>query len=204
MVAMKRIMGCLAVCLLILFPSGCTDTSRSVPSCDQDVVPGKGGAYAGTEQNSLYNYEQIYTYKNISSQDMNKLQMLVSHLQYARELPLSRIEYEENSTLRIDYGLNLKPGQSYQVNHQKMMADAIVLLAVIDDLNAVEFNLTQARYGYGGVPITREEAGQVLGADIKSLGKDRETFLTAMPRKIIDLKWNPEVMNVITYEHIMS
>ena len=200
----KKTAGCAALCLLLLFPIVCGDPSKSVTNPSQNITPDVNGAYSEAKQNSLYNYEQIYDYKNIASKDMDKLQELVNHLQYARELPISRLEYKDDSTLRIDYALNLKPGHSYHVNHQMMMADAVILLAVIDDLNAVEFNLTQADYSYGGVPITTEKAGQVLEADIKSLGKDRDTFLTVMPQKITDLKWDPDVMAVITYEHIMN
>lgn len=204
MMIMKRIMGCLVVCLLILFPSACGTSSRSVGVNNQEVTPSQIGAYAVTEQNGPYNYEQIYAYKNVSCRDMDKLKELVGQLQYGRELPVSLIKYEDNSTLKINYSLDLKPGQTYQVNHQKLIADAIMIFALVNDLNAVEFNLTQADYGYGGAPITKEKAEQVLGADIKSLGKDRETFLSTMPRQITDLNWNPDVMSVITYEDIMS
>jgi hypothetical protein len=193
-----------ALFLLLFFSCACTNPSKPVNNQNHDIIPETNGTYSKVEQNSIYNYEQVYDYKPVSKQDMDKLKELVSCLQYARELPVSRLVYEDDSTLRIDYALNLKPGQSYHVNHQMIMADTVILLAILDDLNAVEFNFTQADYGYGGVPITIEKAGQVLGADIKSLGKDKVTFLSVMPQKIIDLKWDPDVMDVITYEHIMS
>jgi hypothetical protein len=90
------------------------------------------------------------------------------------------------------------------VNHTKKMADAVMLFALLDNLNAVEYNLVQADYGYGGVPITREQAEQVLGADIKTLGKTEAVFLSEMPKIIADLQWNSGVMDIITYEHIMK
>lgn len=100
--------------------------------------------------------------------------------------------------------MNLTVGQEYKVNHTKMMADVVILLVLLDDLNAVEYNLVQEDYGYGGVPITREQAEEVLGRDIRSLGKMEEVFLLDMPKIIADLQWDPDVMEIITYEHIMS
>lgn len=125
-------------------------------------------------------------------------------MQYSKELPISVIEYNEATALRIDYRMNLTKGQKYQVNHQKMMADAVILFALMDDLNSVEINLVQADYSYGGVPITRETAGKALTVNIGALGKTKEPFLSEMPQKIANLKWNPDVMSVITYEHIMG
>lgn len=200
----KKNAVCAALFLILLFPCACEYSSKTTTDHNQDITLDLPETYLEAEQNNLYNYEQIYDYKPVSMQDMDKLQELVSCLQYARELPVSRLLYEDESTLRVDYALHLQPGQSYQVNHQMIMADTIMLLAIVDDLNAVEFNFTQADYGYGGVPITIEKAEQVLGADIKPLGKDKATFLTVMPQKITNLKWDPDVMDVITYEHIMS
>ena len=55
---------------------------------------------------------------------------LVSQLQYAKELPIDRIEFknENKEILRIDYRMNLTVGQEYKVNHTKMMADVVILL----------------------------------------------------------------------------
>ncbi|NLO21863.1 MAG: hypothetical protein GX119_07665 [Syntrophomonadaceae bacterium] len=60
-------------------------------------------ASSTTEQNILYNYEHIYSYKNISISDADELKKLISQLQYAKELPISVIEYNKETTLRIDY-----------------------------------------------------------------------------------------------------
>lgn len=153
-----------------------------------------------------YNYRLLYSYRNISLNDMEKLMELVSLLQYARELPIDRIEFknENREILRIDYRMNLTEGQEYKVNHSKWMADVVILLTLLDDLNAVEFNLVQGDYSYGGIPITREQAGDVLGEDIRALGKTEEAFLLNMPEIIADFEWNPGLMNIITYEHITS
>jgi len=153
-----------------------------------------------------YDYRLLYSYRNISLNDSEKLMELVSQLQYANELPIDRIEFktENKDILRIDYRMNLTAGQEYKVNHTKMMADVVVLLALLDNLNAVEYNLVQEDYGYGGVPISREQAEEVSGADIGSLGKTEEVFLLNMPKIIADLQWNPGVMDIITYDHIMS
>ncbi len=153
----------------------------------------------------LYDFGLLYAYKNISLSDSDKVRELVSQLQYAQELPIDRIEFasENEEILRIDYRMNLTVGQEYKVNHTKKMADVVMLFALLDDLNAVEYNLVQADYGYGGVPITREQAEQVLGADINTLGTTETVFLSEMPKIIADLQWNPGVMDIITYEHIM-
>jgi len=149
-----------------------------------------------------YDYKLLYSYKNISLNDSEKLRELVSQLQYAKELPIDHIEYGD--ILRIDYRMNLTEGQEYKVNHTKMMADVVVLLALLDDLYAVEYNLVQGDYSYGGVPITRELAEEIVGKDIWSLGETEEVFLTDMPNIIANLQWNPDVMNIIRYEHIAS
>ena len=68
-------------------------------------------------------------------------------------MPIDRIEFasENEAILRIDYRMNLTVGQEYKVNHTKKMADVVMLFALLDNLNAVEYNLVQADYGYGGV-----------------------------------------------------
>ncbi|GMG97841.1 hypothetical protein [Tepidimicrobium xylanilyticum] len=43
-----------------------------------------------------------------------------------------------------------------------------------------------------------------MGKDIWSLGETEEVFLLDLPKIIADLEWDPDVMDVITYEHIMS
>lgn len=155
---------------------------------------------------TFYDFDLLYSYRNISLSDSNKIKELVSQLQYAKELSIDRIESktENEDNLRIDYRMNLTSGQEYKVNPTKMMADVVILFALLDNLNAVEYNLVQEDYSYGGVPITREQAEQVLGADIESLGKKEENFISHMPKIIADLQWNPGVMDIITYEHIMG
>lgn len=155
---------------------------------------------------NLYDFNLLYSYKNVPLTDSEKVKELVSQLQYAKELTIDRIELktENKESLRIDYRMNLTSGQQYKVNHTKMMADAVVLFALLDNLNAVEYNLVQEDYGYGGVPITREQAKQVLGADIDSLGKSEGVFLSDMPDIIAQLRWDPGVMDIITYEHMMG
>ncbi len=154
----------------------------------------------------LYDFGLLYSYKNISINDSDKVYELVSQLQYARELSIDLIEprTENEESLRIDYRMNLTSGQEYKVNHTKMMADVVILFALLDNLDAVEYNLVQEDYGYGGVPITREQAEQVLGDDIEFLGKTEDIFLSDFPKLIAELQWNPDVMDIITYEHIMG
>ncbi len=200
----KKGMYYLIICLLIITVSACEDKSNLTSVGENNSAQFNDDASSRTEQNHLYNYEHIYSYKNISASDADELKELINQLQYAKELPISVIEYNEATGLRIDYRMNLTKGQKYQVNHQKMMADAVILFALMDDLNSVEINLVQADYVYGGVPITRETAGQFLTVNIGALGKTKETFLSEMPQKIADLKWNPDVMSVITYDHIMG
>jgi len=149
-----------------------------------------------------YDFKLLYSYKNISLNDSQKLMELVSQLQYAKELPIDLIEY--GNILRIDYRMNLTEGQEYKVDHTKMMADVVVLLALLDELYAVKYNLVQGDYSYGGVPITREQAEEIVGKDISSLGATEEAFLLNMPKVIANLRWNPDVMDTIRYEHIMS
>ena len=149
-----------------------------------------------------YDYKLLYSYKNIPLNDSEKLRELVSQLQYAKELPIDHVEYGD--ILRIDYRMNLTEGQEYKVDHTKMMADVVVLLALLDELYAVKYNLVQGDYSYGGVPITREQAEEIVGKDISSLGATEEAFLLNMPKVIANLRWNPDVMDTIRYEHIMS
>lgn len=85
-----------------------------------------------------------------------------------------------------------------------MMADVVILFGLMDKLIAVEYNLVQGGYSYGGVPITREQAEHVIGANIELLCKTEEVFLSEMPQIIANLEWDPDVMDTITYEHVVS
>lgn len=184
---------------IILLTTSCSQVNKGIQVKNQN---------ADIQKNEIenietpYDFKLLYSYKNISLNDSQKLMELVSQLQYAKELPIDLIEYGD--ILRIDYRMNLTEGQEYKVNHTKMMADVVVLLALLDDLYAVEYNLVQGDYSYGGVPITREQAEEIVGKDIWSLGATEEVFLFDMPKIIADLEWDPDVMDVITYEHIMS
>lgn len=190
----------LTVFILLLITS-CSQANKgtSVKNQNNDIQK------AGIENiETPYDYRLLYSYRNIPLNDSEKLWELVSQLQYAKELPIDRIEFKTEDILRIDFRMNLTEGQEYKVNHTKMMADVVVILALLDDLNAVEYNLVQGDYGYGGVPITREQAEEIVGKDIWSLGETEEVFLLDLPKIIADLEWDPDVMDVITYEHIMS
>lgn len=184
---------------IILLTTSCSQVNKGIQVKNQN---------ADIQKNEIenietpYDFKLLYSYKNISLNDSQKLMELVSQLQYAKELPIDLIEHGD--ILRIDYRMNLTEGQKYKVNHTKMMADVVVLLALLDDLYAVEYNLVQGDYSYGGVPITREQAEEIVGKDIWSLGATEEVFLFDMPKIIADLEWDPDVMDVITYEHIMS
>ena len=188
----------------VLLLSSCSRSNQGVLGKNENTP---SNIHKGEIENTkpLYDYGVLYSYRSISLSDSNKLQELVSHLQYAKELSIDRIEFktESKEILRIDYRMNLTPGQEYKVDHTKKMADLVILFTLLDNLNAVEYNLVQENYSYGGVPITREQAEEVLGADIGSLGKTEEVFLSEMPKIIADLHWNPGVMDIITYEHIM-
>ncbi len=171
----------------VLLLSSCSWSNQGASVKNEDTPSNHKGEIEKTEP--LYDYGALYSYRNISLNDSAKLQELVSHLQYAKELSVDRIELktEVQGILRIDYRMNLTPGQKYKVNHTKKMADIVILLALLDNLNGVEYNLVQEDYGYGGVPVTREQAEEVSGADIGSLGKTEEVFLTEMPKIITDL-----------------
>ena len=189
----------------VLLLSSCSQSNQGALGKNQDTPTDIQKEEIGKTK-TLYDFDLLYSYRNISLSDSNKVQELVNQLQYAKELSIDRIESknENEGSLRIDYRMNLTSGQQYKVNHTEMMADVVILFALADDLNAVEYNLVQEDYSYGGVPITREQAEQVLGADIESLGKTEEVFLSDMPKIIAELQWNPGVMDIITYEHIMG
>ncbi|HQA07072.1 MAG TPA: hypothetical protein PLM20_04045 [Syntrophomonadaceae bacterium] len=193
----------LLVLLLILPIGGCAgdNSDRVSPQPQQPELSEKS-----SQENGLYDYALLYTCKNTSLNDSAKINELIAGLQYAKELRVDRVEYafQNQHLLRIDYQLNLTEGQSYHIDHTKQMQDVVILFMLLDQLDAVEINLVQADYGYGGVPITREAAEQVLGDDTRELGKNENTFRTEIPHKIANLKWNPEVMPVVTYEHVMG
>ncbi|KUO58159.1 MAG: hypothetical protein APF84_09150 [Gracilibacter sp. BRH_c7a] len=205
----KRNKPILPILILIVFIvsllSSCSQSNQDTLGKNQDT-PAEIQKEDSEKTNTLYDFASLYSYRNIPLSDSNKVQELVGQLQYAKELSIGRIEFktENKESLRIDYRMNLTPGQQYYVNHTKMMADAVVLFALLDHLKAVEYNLVQADYSYGGVPITREQVEQVLSADIESLGKVEGVFLADMPGIIAKLRWNPDVMNIITYEHMMG
>jgi len=187
------------VMFIVIFTTSCSQTKEEAMGKNQNT---------DIQENEIenidtpYDYKLLYSYKNISLNDSQKLVELVSQLQYSKELPIDLIEY--GNILRIDYRMNLTEGQEYKVDHTKMMADVVVLLALLDELYAVKYNLVQGDYSYGGVPITREQAEEIVGKDISSLGATEEAFLLNMPKVIANLRWNPDVMDTIRYEHIMS
>ncbi|NLC68695.1 MAG: hypothetical protein GX754_07960 [Clostridiaceae bacterium] len=187
----------------------CSQSRQGVLGENQDIPAGIQNADSHDEETEnskdLYDYNLLYTYKKISLSDSDKMQKLVSLLQYARELQVDQIiVVEGEESLRIDYFLNLSPGQQYKVDHTKMMADVVILFGLMDKLIAVEYNLVQGGYSYGGVPITREQAEHVIGANIELLCKTEEVFLSEMPQIIANLEWDPDVMDTITYEHVVS
>lgn len=197
---------------IIIFSTFLFSSCSENDSQNKDVV---SNVYENTDdrqsenlgkRNDLYNFELLYSFKNISLNDTKMVKELVSQFQYAKELTIEQIKYstENERRLMINYQLNLTKGEDYTVDHTKRMADAVILFALLDDLNEVEYNLVQENYSYGGVPITREEAEQVFDEDIEALGKTKEIFLSEMSQKILDLKWNPDVMSLITYDHVMG
>lgn len=151
----------------------------------------------------LYDFDLVYKYKNTSNDDMEMVEALISQLQYGKKLPIKLIDYSDSASLRVDFSMGLTEGQNYHADPTQRMADAIMLFALQDNLEAVLFNLTQGNYSYGGVSITREQAEEVFGENIAPLGETKELFLSKMPAKIGRLRWERDVMTMITYEHIM-
>lgn len=72
---------------------------------------------------ALYDFGLLYSYKNISSSDSNKVRELVRQIQYTKDLPTDRIELksENGENLRIDYNMNPTEGQDYKVNYTQKM-----------------------------------------------------------------------------------
>ncbi len=225
---MKKYFGYILL-LMIFLLSGCgtkTPAPSALPSASDTAPADEGIARpasaaeseshetdtpldpAGTDEDNdaLYDYKRLYAYKNTSLDDSARLGELVSLSQYGRELPVDRIEYiaDQNNMLKIRYRMNLSQGQTYHVDHTKQMQDTILLFALLGALDAVEFNLVQEDYGYGGVPTTRGEAERIVGEDILMLSETEQSFLSELPDKIQAVSYNPDVMSDISYEHIMG
>lgn len=196
----------IAVLVMLLLSSCSKETQQNENVPDKNYDKPTDMKKEEIEKKDPYDFDLLYSYKNISLSDTEKVKELINQLSYSKELPIERVEYEirDGEMLRIDYRMNLTAGQEYKVNHTKMMADMVILFSLIDNLNAVEYNFDQAHYSYGGVPVTRKDAEQVTNLDIDALGKTKEVFLHEMPQKVANIQWDPDVMSIITYDHIMG
>lgn len=154
--------------------------------------------------NQLYNYDKIYSFHNAAADtiDFNALAALLQ----PKGLKLKEAKYTaDDRVLRIDYELNItEKGQFYKVDYTKEAQDTIVLFALLDYLSGVEFNYVQNDYGFGGVPMKREEAEVIFCEDIAEYGKTEKAFTQKLPAQIEKVVYKPEIMDEIYYENVMG
>lgn len=153
----------------------------------------------------FYDYDLIYTYRDTpyNTEDFRKLAELLQSLDMLKVKGTNFMDGE--GILQINYGLNLTEAEpDYKINFTKQMQDAIVLFAVFDYIQGIEFNYTQADYCFGGVPIMRAQAESLLGEQIAPFGNTQEDFAGDFPYKVQAVVWEPNVMDRVNYYHVMG
>lgn len=155
--------------------------------------------------NLLYDYELIYTYHN-TAYDTESFAKLAELLQSKDILTVKDTNYtEDDGVLQINYRLKLTETEpNYKINFTKQMQDAIVLFAAFDYIKGVEFNYKQADYTFGGVPIMRADAETLFGEQIAPFGSTKADFTEEFPSKAQAVVWEPGVMDVVNYRHVMG
>ncbi|GMG97840.1 hypothetical protein [Tepidimicrobium xylanilyticum] len=92
---------------IILLTTSCSQVNKGIQVKNQN---------ADIQKNEIenietpYDYKLLYSYKNISLNDSQKLMELVSQLQYAKELPIDLIEYGNILRIRLSYESDRRTG----------------------------------------------------------------------------------------------
>lgn len=152
--------------------------------------------------NQPYDYENLFSYKSEYIGDASNVRNLLNDLAYPRNLPIEKIELQTDNPpyrLAIFLKLNLGEGQEYTVDYSMIAKDSAILFALIDNLDAIDYNFRQADYGML-FSITREDTDSLLCESSKTYGENKEAFCTDLPPKIEALSYHPDVKSIITYD----
>ena len=187
------------IIVILLTLSAC---SRSPISRQEQQADASASAPA---QDLLYDYEQLYTYRN-TAYTAESFAQLAGLLQSKDILTVEDTDYsEDDGILQINYRLKLTQAEpDYTVSFTKQMQDAIVLFAAFDDIKGVEFNFQQADYTFGDVPIMKADAEALFGEKISPFGSTKADFTEEFPARVQAVLWEPDVMDTVNYWHAME
>lgn len=152
---------------------------------------------------SLYDYEKIYSFHEISENEVDFVE-LTSFLQ-PKGIDLSNSEYDVNThTLRIYYDMNLtKEGQVYNFNYQKEAQDSMVLFTVLEYLKQIIFDYRQIGYYSAESSYNISNIEEIFETNISEY-RTKESFTDKLPLIINELDYKPDLMSFVTYEHAMG
>lgn len=158
------------------------------------------------QNNHLYDYQKLYDYKSNYIGDASNVRELLNHLSYPGKLAIEKIALNTDTPpygLVVQFQLQVRENEEYTVDYTTLIRDSILLFALIDNLDYIEYDFVQGEYGYS-TQITREIADEVLGASASSYGENQEMFLKELPAKLDAITYNPDVKSTITYDDIQG
>ncbi|MCT4598134.1 MAG: hypothetical protein N4A50_09695 [Vallitalea sp.] len=153
---------------------------------------------------SLYDYGNIYSYHELSNNEINFIE-LSSFLQ-PKGVEFHSSKYDEKThVLKICYNLNLtERGQVYNFDFEKEVKDSMLLLAILDFVEGIEFEYIQVGFYSAESIYNRNDIQRISGIDICEYGKTKEKFTQELALLINKLEYKPDIMPFVDYEHVMG
>lgn len=189
---MKRMPKYCLICLFFLSAFIFMACTTANPSSQTDT----------SEPKWAYDYEMLFSYKSSYIGDAVNARNLLNHLAYPNNLPIEKIELQTDKSpykLAIFFQLNLEKGQEYNIDYSMIAKDSALLLALIDNLEVIDYNFVQDDYGLI-FSMTRDDIDSLLGESSKTYGKSKNAFTTVLPQKIETISYQPDVKSKITYD----
>lgn len=196
--ALPQALFLLLLCMIVLLTAACASLAGTSGKPAAPPAEEPGPAW-------LYDYEAVYAWRNLAYEP-EKSRALAELLQSRDILTVKETNYsEDRRVLQINFQLNLtEENPNYTVNFTRQMQDAVVLFALFEYLQGVEFNFVQADYGFGGIPIMRADAETVFGEPIVPFGSTKADFTKKFPAKVQAVVWEKAVMDTVNYYHAMG
>jgi len=149
-----------------------------------------------------YDYEILFSYKSDYIGDASNTRNLLNYLAYPNNLPVEKIKLQTDKSpykLAVFLKLSLSEGQEYAVDYTMIAKDSAILLALIDNLEIIDYNFVQGDYGLV-FSMTREDIDSLFDESIKTYGESSDAFCTALPQKIEAISYHPDLKSIITYD----
>ncbi len=201
------------ICLALL--TGCSNNDETIKEYEDKItnleneLEASNNLYLDDEPNRfdnsgyLYDYEKLTQYKRTSFGDIDLYE--IASLLQSKGLPLLTVKMDE-SKLKITYELDLRyENQRYYFYYNKEMQDSIIILAVFDDIESVEFNyVIPETYSVSALPYTRKVISEEVHIDLQSYNITEEFIGTELPNLLNGCYYNPEIMRFVTFEQAIG